>query len=384
MKKCSCQNDFEITEEDRKFYQKINVPEPTLCPDCRQQRRMAFRNERSLYRRSCDLCDRSIIATFDADSPLTVYCPECWWSDKWEPKDYAQEFDFSRSFFEQFQELLGKVPKSGVLQVNNENCEYNSLLAFSKNTYMSPGSYLMENCYYSRKSQKCKDCVNSNVLNKCELVANSTNCDGCYSSSNLINCRNCSFSTYLRDCSSLQNCFLCSGLKNQQYCFKNKQYSKEDYEKILAEYKNKDQNEIDREFQEFNKSIPKKAQIQLNCENSTGDYLYNCKNAIECSDCFDTEDSKYLVECAGVKDSMDLTIHDKEIELCYEMSTGGEKNYNSKFSYCVVASPNSDYLYSCFYLSDSFGCDGFHARAKNCILNKQYSKEEYEQLKEKS
>ncbi|MBU0627024.1 hypothetical protein KKG31_00015 [Patescibacteria group bacterium] len=46
------------------FYSKVSpiiagkkylIPAPTLCPDCRQQRRISFRNERSLYKRKCDL-----------------------------------------------------------------------------------------------------------------------------------------------------------------------------------------------------------------------------------------------------------------------------------------------------------------------------------------
>lgn len=384
-----CGTGFEITNDDLKFYDKISpvfggkkydMPPPTHCPDCRQQRQLSFRNERNLYKRACDLCNKTFISAFDTDSHYTVYCNNCWWSDKWDPGNYAQEFDFNRPFFEQIDELFKKVPKAGVLQLNNENCEYNHFLAFSKNTYMSPGCYSVENCIYVRKSQHCRDCINSNSLNKCELVAESTNCDECYSSHHLINCRNCSSSKYLRDCTSLQDCLMCCGLHNKQYCFKNKQHSKDEYEEIVRNYAAKTPVEMLQEFESFSITIPKKAQIQLNCEKSSGDYLYNCKNAIECFDCFDIEDSKYLLECRGVKDSMDLSLHDKDIELCYEITSGGEKNYQTKFCYCTVASPRSSYLYSCFYAKDSFGCDGIHAQSQYYILNKQYTKESYEEI----
>jgi hypothetical protein len=66
-----CQSSFEITDKDLELYDKISpsfpspdslvsglkkiqIPSPTLCPDCRQQRRLSFRNERNLYRRKCD------------------------------------------------------------------------------------------------------------------------------------------------------------------------------------------------------------------------------------------------------------------------------------------------------------------------------------------
>lgn len=377
----NCDTEFEITESDKTFYTKMAVPEPTFCPPCRLQRRLTFRNEKNLYKRNCDFCKKPIISYFDTNVSFPVYCPDCWWSDKWDPESYGQDFDFTRPFFDQFKDLLNKVPKASLLQMNNENSEYNSFLAFSKNTYMSPGSYLMEGCIYTRKSQSCKDCVNDNMINKCELVSNSANCDTCYFSDYLLNCRNCSFSSYLSDCSGMQNSFMCSGMRNKQFCFKNKVLSKEEYEKIVAEYKAKDPEEVFAEFIDFSSKLPKRATIQFNSENSSGDYLYNCKDAVECFDCFNVQDSKYLTECSDVKDSMDLSMHDKEIELCYEMGSGGEKNYMTKFSYCSCASPFSEYLYSCFYLSNSFGSDGFHSRNENVILNKKYSKEDYKNLR---
>ncbi len=48
------------------------------------------------------------------NAPYTIYCNECWWSDKWDATDYAREYDFSRPFFEQFNEHLHKVPLMGL------------------------------------------------------------------------------------------------------------------------------------------------------------------------------------------------------------------------------------------------------------------------------
>lgn len=384
-----CQQQFEITSDDLQFYENVSpvfggkkelIPPPTLCPECRLQRRLAVRNEHCLHKHTCALCGKSIISSFPADSPFPVYCKECWWSDRWDPFSYGRDFDFSRPFFAQFEELLGKIPKAAVLQLNNENCDYNHLLAFSKNSYLCPGSYFVEDCLYLRKSQYCRDCANGNILNRCELVSDSANCDGCVSSHHLINCRNCSSSSYLSDSTGLRDCFMCSGLKNKQYCFKNGQLTRAEYEETLRQYARKSPEALFLEFQEFNRTIPKRAQIQLHCEDSTGDYLTNCHSAHHCSDCINCEDSKYLMECEGVKDSMDLSLHDKDIALCYEMSSGGERSYLTTFSYCTVASPRSAYMSSCFYQSDSFGCDGLHARSQYCILNKQYTKEEYERL----
>ncbi len=384
-----CQTAFGITDSDLAFYEKVSpvfsgkkelIPPPTLCPDCRLQRRLAFRNEFKLHKHVCGLCKKTMISSFPPESPFPVYCNECWWSDRWDPISYGRNFDFSRPFFAQFQELLNVVPKAAVLQMNNENCAYNHLLAFSKNSYLCPGSYFLEDCLYLRKSQYCKDCANGNILNRCELVSDSSNCDNCSSSHHLINCRNCSSSQFLSDCTRLKDCFMCSGIANKEHHFKNAPLTREAYEDVLKRYAGKPQRELLAEFQEFNRTVPKRAQIQLNCEGSTGDYLVNCHNAVDCSDCFNIEDAKYLTECEGVKDSMDLTSHDKDINLCYELSTGGEKSYLTTFCLCCCASPRTSYSNSCFYLSDGLGCDGFHSRSQYCIFNKQYTKEEYEIL----
>ncbi|MBU0648288.1 hypothetical protein KJ855_03865 [Patescibacteria group bacterium] len=57
---------FQIPDSDLEFLDKISltfnnkkypIPAPTLCPQCRQRRRLAMRNKRVLYERQCD-CGR--------------------------------------------------------------------------------------------------------------------------------------------------------------------------------------------------------------------------------------------------------------------------------------------------------------------------------------
>ena len=51
IKQCqNCKQNFVIEPEDFEFYEKVKVPAPTFCPECRFQRRTAFRNERKLFR----------------------------------------------------------------------------------------------------------------------------------------------------------------------------------------------------------------------------------------------------------------------------------------------------------------------------------------------
>ena len=112
MKTCTkCQNEFEITASDLKFYEKISVPGPKKCPDCRLTNRLLFRNEYNFFYDNCASCEKSIITTYNPVLNFVIYCNDCWWSDKWDPKDYGVEFDFNKTFTEQFSELMKRVPK---------------------------------------------------------------------------------------------------------------------------------------------------------------------------------------------------------------------------------------------------------------------------------
>lgn len=152
-----CSTSFPITDKDLEFYEKISptfngkkyiIPTPTLCPDCRQQRRLSFRNERKLYKRKCDATGRDIISMYSPDKPFKVYHQDYWWSDAWDPMDYGQDFDFERGFFEQFGELIGEVPKIHLSVFDMKNSDYTNQSSSLKNCYLLTNSADSNNCYY--------------------------------------------------------------------------------------------------------------------------------------------------------------------------------------------------------------------------------------------
>ena len=119
-----CKKQFNIDAQYQVFYKKMNVPEPTLCPDCRRQRRFAFRNERALYSRPCDLCKKTVVSFYSVSYPGKVYCQDCWWSDAWDSKTYGRVYDPSKSFFEQFHELFLSVPQLALINTKSENAAF--------------------------------------------------------------------------------------------------------------------------------------------------------------------------------------------------------------------------------------------------------------------
>ncbi len=83
-----CSISFPITDADMEFYVKVSptfngkkelIPPPTLCPECRQRRRLVWRNERKLYKRKCNLTGRDILAAHDPTRTHPVYEFHAWW-----------------------------------------------------------------------------------------------------------------------------------------------------------------------------------------------------------------------------------------------------------------------------------------------------------------
>jgi len=387
-RKCqNCHNDFTIEPEDFKFYEKISVPPPTFCPECRFQRRLMFRNERNFYRRKCDLCNKDIIASYPADAKFPVYCGKCWWSDKWNPKEYAREYDFSRPFSEQLKELFYKVPVLAIMNdngVGSTNCEWCYDWAFSKNVYLSACGWYVENglyLYYADYDKDIMDCWN---VQNSELVYEMVNSDKCSRSKYCILCfdsYDCILGYDLRGCS---NCVMCVGLRNKSYCILNQQYSKEEYFEKLKELQLEKRSNLElhkKEFQELVMAVPRRFAYNQKTLNSTGDMLLQVKNS---KDCFyimgPTENSKYIVINDRAKDVYDCN-HTGNPELCYDSVTPDNSRGN-KFSIFCWKCVEAEYSNNCHSCFNVFGSSALK-HVSYSILNKQYTKEDYIVMRDK-
>jgi CxxC-x17-CxxC domain-containing protein len=72
---------YKIQKAELRFYRKMNLPIPRLCPDERHKRRMALRNPRKLFSRECAECGKNIQTTFAPDRPEKVLCEKCYLSE---------------------------------------------------------------------------------------------------------------------------------------------------------------------------------------------------------------------------------------------------------------------------------------------------------------
>src|SRR3989344_6222554 len=289
----NCKQEFAIEPDDFGFYKKMDLQIPRLCPPCRMQLRLSFKNERNLYKNNCGNCDKAIITVWSPTKTFPVWCYECWWSDSLNEKSYAQDYDPKRPFFEQFAELFVRVPKPAKFGMRNVNMDYFTYAADNKGCYMVFECSNNEdciNCYWIQLSKNLVDC---SFTHKVEL---SYNVDDCYDSHSLLyskSCYNCFDSAFLLDCRNCNDCLGSINLRGQKYNIFNKQYTKEDYREKLKSYRLDTCTGVEKfkkEFQEFIKDKPRKYAEIFNEINSTGNYLKDVRNVRNCFHAYEAED----------------------------------------------------------------------------------------------
>ncbi len=384
----NCKNDFIIEPDDFSFYEKIKVPPPTFCPECRMIRRLVFRNERRLFKVQDYFTKKNIFSIFPKESERKVITQEEWFSDDWDAMDYARPYDFSRPFFEQILELSKDVPIYGLNVKNMINSDYCANASDLKNCYLLFNSNLTEDSMYGNGVDSSKDCVDNSNISESERCYETfwlNKCYQCYYSIMCVDSYNLWFS---RDCLGCNDCFGCTNLRKSSYCIFNKQYSKEEYFEKLKEFKLDTREGINKARElarEFWKTQPNKYHQGLQNLNSNGAYVSHSKNVKESYLVRESENMKYCqyMLVPKNKDCMDVSTWGQNTELCYETSVCGENAYNTKFSWdCWPNTVNVEYSISIKSSSDCFGCVGLKKK-QYCILNKQYSKEEYFEMVEK-
>jgi hypothetical protein len=389
-----CQQSFEVTDGDLAFYEKVSpifddkkhrIPPPIFCPDCRMQQRMTFRNDRHFYHRQSDLSGKDLVAIYSPEKPYTVYDKDEWWSDSWDPRDYGREIDFSRPFFPQFQELRLSTPRACLFTSNTENSYYTNHALNMKNCYLIWGGGEDEGCLYGNYIAFCKDIMDGFSLYSCERCYDGIASERCYNCIGFLNCRDCTDCWMIEECTACKHCIGCYGLYRREYCLFNQQYTKEEWERRLNELGSltREKMRLLREHLENLKTgKPRRGSHIYACENCTGDSIFNSKNCHHCFDIKDCEDCKYVAFTPKGISTYDATFSAPEgLEKSYfvQSTLGGQ---GLLFDFLCYYCGFTLYSQECHYCNFCFGCSSMRHN-EYCILNKQYSKDEYEKMASK-
>ena len=387
----NCKKDFIIEPEDFNFYEKIQVPPPTFCPECRLQRRLVWMPSIKLFKRKCDLCGEEKLSMYEPEIPFTVYCPQCWWSDKWDPLNNGIDIDFTKNFLEQWKELLKKTPLLSLsIDITTLKLSpYTNHVGNSKNSYMIFYSDYVEDSMFGYQLVKSKDLFEVATVLFSENIFDSQNIFKCYNlKGSFSNNRSCFDSCFLRDCEGAHHCFGAVNVKNGSYIFMGQKISEKEYKEKLKEidlgsykeyiYWKKKADEY------FKENIPQ-PNWETQSVDITGSYVFQSKNCKNCFDVTDCENSKYLmlIKEGLVKESYDYTDWGLNSSLIYECITIGNGAFDIKFSHeSGHFTRNIEYSKLSTGGNDHFGCVSLRNK-QYCILNKQYTKEEYFKLREK-
>jgi len=294
------------------------------------------------------------------------------------------DYNFQKSFFENFSNLeKNNYFPSRITFNEGDNTDYADMVIWVQNVYLS--YWIVHNCeniiYWVSVKDNC-----TNILNWCMVIDNTENCYTVFWVVNsykifysryISNSNNIWFSTNLIWCSE---CIFCNNLDNQSYCIKNKKYDKESYfiekEKILKSHKN---------YSNYYKSLDK-IWVNNNNKNISGSYLINCENLKDSYNCYWVENGQNIM----------LVWSEVWNKNMYDVFQAGSPSWDDMYWVCWAWSWAQNIFNCCnvswwtnvFYSlhmqnsSYCIWCIGLKNKSY-CILNKQYTKEEWNIMADK-
>ncbi len=379
----TCQRTFEINPNEIGLYSKLLMPLPSACFECRIKQMLAFWTFGKFRKGKSDLSGESLITVLPEKTRYPVYTSHEWYSDAWDAMDHAQGYNPSIPFLKQLKVLQEKVPRPHQTGRNNIDCDWCDDVWESKNCYLNRSFINCENVSYGYRNFNVRNSLDIAYCYDTELSYDTVFCFKANRLKYAFDCSNCINSAFLYDCTNCQDCFMCWNLRDKKYHILNQPYSKEEYQAKLKEFNLGSRKVISELQDQFRKHIREEAMhrenFNIRSETSTGNFLTNCDKCFNgfhwesSQDCYNMVrggKAKNLIDCTGCFD----------VELCGGSNGCHFGGYNLKYCSWCTTCRDSEYLDLCIECRDCFGCVGLKKK-KFCILNKQYTEEEYKKLK---
>jgi len=297
---------------------------------------------------------------------------------------YGRNYDFSRPFFEQFNELMHEAPMLGLsvdLTTAVESPYVNSV-GYARQCYLLFMANHCQNCFYGYIVTQSTDCSDSSFINSCER---SYDLFHGFKNYQLIHAQftvSSNNSSFLWQCTNCQNCFLSVNLRNKNHYILNVPYTAGEYARKVKEYdlgSYRIYMQLKEQLKSHRLKFPVKTFWHEFSQNVSGLFVFQSRNCKNCFEVIGAEDCRYISFMLNptVKDCYDYTSWGENAELVYEAREVGENVRNILFGEEEgLGLYDAHYTKLCTGASDLFGCVSVRKRSY-CILNKQYSKEEY-------
>lgn len=286
----------------------------------------------------------------------------------------------AEGFFKEFNKLILSQPLPPLKQLFSEDC-FGDHVYYSKNVQHGFDVTRCTNSAYIYDAFVCHNCIDCDYPVESEL---------CYESVDPFKAFNCDYTNYcsrIQDSSYCHWCwdshdlFGCVYLKNKSFCIFNRQFTEEEYRKKVKELRKLPPEKIFAVVEELKNRYPLTQTIEGHNENTSyGNYIHYNKNCYLCFDAANDENCAYLYDSFDCTNCFDLTYGYKD-QLTYQ-SLYSPNIFNCNYVYWSENCMDSDYLISCVDVKNSLGCINLQHK-QYCILNRQFTKDEYEKISKK-
>lgn len=378
-----CEGEFDITKEDIEFLKMLRAPAPNYCPTCRRMRRISNLNYSKLFVVNCQAPNHNenMISIYPKECPFPVYDYQYFTGDDFDPFSFGIDFKEGDSPISTLYSLRKIFPMPSFINrdPSSVNSEYTNGGRNLKNGYYVMSSYHTEDAWYSIMLSKCRNIMDCRIVMDSEYVYEGIYSDHIYKSSYIYFSNNCIDSMFIFDCRNCQDCFGCVNLRNKKYCVYNEQYSKEDYEKFLDSVYPLSRNSLasyEERFWQLVKKLPINGTRNSTSVNVFGVNIKNSKNIYDVVDANYAENIRHSDGTIYHNNSMDICFSGGHSSYLYMNANIGSQSSRVKFSISSKFSTECEFIFNSKNLNNCFMCFGLQNKSY-CILNKQYTQEEY-------
>lgn len=292
----------------------------------------------------------------------------------------GRAYNFKESFFDNFKQLHESIDFFNIFSFESENCEYWDNIYNAKNCYLSNGViHECENILYSFYIKQ----GSKNIFNSVMVW---DNCENIYFASGILKSYNIFYSKYIYNSSDIwfssnltwcSHCILSDSLENKSYYIQNKAYSKEAY------FKRKNEILKDKDF--FLKAYKKLNPIWKNIDSKNCSWIFSvfCENTKNSFYSYRVKNWRNIILMWSI--NWNENFYDcfawwsPKWDNYYGCNYIGTYSENAYMSMIIDWWTNIYYSYNLTNCSFCIGCIWIRNKSY-CILNKQYSKEEWYKL----
>jgi len=370
---------WNMDEQEINWYRKFNVPPSKLSPMSRIKLMMGYFVVFDMWYNRHVETGAPLVSTTHPATGIRVLPDEEWFA-----KDFisqAQDLSLERPFLDQLYELTRSVPQAA---------SFNYVKPENSVAFISLGdqdSYFVLACrskrsFFCGSSQEIEDCAEIECSREVRESYHIVHSKRIFKSRFLLECYDCLNCDFLFDCRNCEKCFGATNKRNKKYIWMNEQLSEAEWEKRFSAIDLSSQSQLQTWKARFSELMQAESiwpeNFNLNTENCTGEYILdstNIKNGFYVtSGCRDLEYAVFPFD-APSHDGY-LTIAPGGSSDTY-YSIGTKSCSKTKFDMSIQSRcQEMEYCGSCSDCEYCFGCVGLRHK-KFCILNKQYSEEEY-------